>query len=275
MTAFVSSAALTRAELEHAPPRTVRMAVREGRWTTTTKRLAIGFHQANVTILPEHLAFDFVRFCQRNPRALPILDVTDPGDPVPRIAAPDADIRLDIPGYCIYRDGKLVNRVRDLRDHWRSDHVAFLTGCNLSMDQVLLDAQIPFPHLVREDAFPAQYRSNVMCRPAGVFHGPMVVSYRPVPEYLLLRLIELTSRFPLSHGAPIHVGDPARIGIADLTKVDWGKAPDDEPGTIPAFWACGITAQSAAAITGISEMITHAPGHMFVTDLPVSDRTLG
>jgi uncharacterized protein YcsI (UPF0317 family) len=275
VTAFVSSAALTRAELEHAAPRTVRMAVREGRWTTNTKRLALGFHQANVTILPKHLAFDFMRFCQRNPRALPILDVTDPGDPVPRMAAPEADIRVDIPGYCIYRDGKLVDRVRDLRDHWRSDHVAFLTGCNLSIDQVLLDAGIPFPHLVREDAFPAQYRSNLMCRPAGVFHSPVVVSYRPVPELLLLRVIELTARYPLSHGAPIHVGDPARIGIADLAKVDWGKAPDEAPGTIPAFWACGITAQSAATMLGVSEMITHAPGHMFVTDLPVSDRTLG
>ena len=275
MTAFVSSAALTRAELEHAAPRTVRMAVREGRWTTNTKRLALGFHQANVTILPKHLAFDFMRFCQRNPRALPILDVTDPGDPAPRTAAPEADIRVDIPGYCIYRDGKLVDRVRDLRDHWRSDHVAFLTGCNLSIDQVLLDAGIPFPHLVREDAFPAQYRSNLMCRPAGVFHSPVVVSYRPVPELLLLRVIELTSRFPLSHGAPIHVGDPARIGIPDLAKVDWGRAPDEEPGTIPAFWACGITAQSAATTAGICEMITHAPGHMLVTDLPVSDRTLG
>ena len=251
------------------------MAVREGRWTTNTKRLALGFHQANVTILPKHLAFDFMRFCQRNPRALPILDVTDPGDPVPRIAAPDADIRVDIPGYCIYRDGKLVDRVRDLRAHWRSDHVAFLTGCNLSIDQVLLDAGIPFPHLVREDAFPAQYRSTLMCRPAGVFHSPVVVSYRPVPELLLLRVIELTSRFPLSHGAPIYVGDPARIGIPDLAKVDWGGAPDEEPGTIPAFWACGITAQSAATTVGICEMITHAPGHMLVTDLPVSDRTLG
>ena len=275
MTAFVSSAALTRVELEHAAPRTVRMAVREGRWTTNTKRLALGFHQANVTILPKHLAFDFMRFCQRNSRALPILDVTDPGDPVPRTAAPDADIRVDIPSYCIYRVGKLVVRVRDLRDQWRSDHVAFLTGCNLSIDQVLLDAGIPFPHLVREDAFPAQYRSNLMCRPAGVFHSPVVVSYRPVPELLLLRVIELTSRFPLSHGAPIHVGDPARIGIPDLAKVDWGRAPDEEPGTIPAFWACGITAQSAATTVGICEMITHAPGHMFVTDLPVSDRTLG
>jgi uncharacterized protein YcsI (UPF0317 family) len=275
VTASVSSAALTRAELEHAAPRTVRMAVREGRWTTNTKRLALGFHQANVTILPKHLAFDFMRFCQRNPRALPILDVTDPGDPVPRIAAPDADIRVDIPSYCIYRDGKLVDRVRDLRDQWRSDHVAFLTGCNLSIDQVLLDAGIPFPHLVREDAFPAQYRSTLMCRPAGVFHSPVVVSYRPVPELLLLRVIELTSRFPLSHGAPIHVGDPVRIGIPDLAKVDWGRAPDEEPGTIPAFWACGITAQSAATTVGICEMITHAPGHMFVTDLPVSDRTLG
>lgn len=275
MTASPSPATLARAELERARPSTVRAAVREGRWTGNTKRLALGFHQANVTILPASLAFDFMRFCQRNPRPLPLLDVTDPGDPVPRIAAPDADIRTDIPAYCVYRNGELVERVRDLRALWRPDHVAFLTGCNLSIDQVLLDAGIPFPHLVREDAFPAQYRSSIACKPAGAFEGPIVVSYRPVPEHLLLRVIELTSRYPLSHGAPAHVGDPARIGVTDLGKVDWGQPPRDEPGTIPAFWSCGITAQAAALAAKIPEMITHAPGHMFVTDLPVSDRTIG
>ncbi len=275
MTTVPSPEALARAALSHAKPADVRAAIRERRWTGNTKRLALGFHQANVTILPEKLAFDFMRYCLRNPRSLPLLDVTDPGDPVPRKAAPGADLRTDIPAYCIYRDGKMVERVRDLRDHWRKDHVAFLTGCNLSIDQVLLEAGIPFPHLVRDDAFPAQYRSSVESVPAGVFHGPVVASYRPVPEPLLLRVIELTSRYPLSHGAPLHVGDPAKIGIADLKKVDWGQTPQDEPGTVPAFWACGITAQAAAAAAKIPEMITHAPGHMFVTDLAVSDRTLG
>lgn len=275
MTTIADPGSLVRAELEHAKPSEVRAAIRAGCWTSNTKRLALGFHQANVTIVPEKLAFDFMRFCLRNPRALPLLDVTDPGDPVPRKAAPDADIRIDIPAYCIYRDGKLVERVRDLRAHWRADHVAFLTGCNLSIDQVLLDAGIPFPHLVRDDAFPAQYRTSIPCASAGAFHGPVVASYRPVPEHLLLRVIELTSRYPLSHGAPMHVGDPGQIGIADLKNVDWGQPPRDEPGSVPAFWACGITAQAAAAAAGIAEMITHAPGHMFVTDLPVSDRTLG
>ncbi|WP_270934542.1 D-glutamate cyclase family protein [Falsiroseomonas oryzae] len=271
----MSEAPLAREALSHAPPAAVRAAVRARRWTGNTKRLALGHHQANVTIVPERHAFDFMRFCQRNPRAFPLLDVTDPGDAVPRLAAPDADLRTDIAAFCIYRDGRLTERVEDLRPHWRKDHVAFLTGCNLSLDQVLIEAAIPFPHLTRDDAFPAQYRASIACRPAGVFHGPLVVSYRPVPEHLLLRVIELTSRYPLSHGGPVHVGDPARIGIADLANVDWGQVPREEPGTVPCFWACGITAQAAALASGIPEIITHAPGHMFVTDLAVSDRTLG
>lgn len=271
----MSNPPLTREALYQAPPAAVRQAIRERRWTSNTKRLALGRHQANVTIVPERHAFDFMRFCQRNPRAFPILDVTDPGDPVPRLAAPDADLRTDIHAFCVYRDGHLVERVADLRPLWRKDHVAFLTGCNLSLDSVLLDAGIPFPHLVRDDAFPAQYRGTLQCRPAGAFHGPVVLSYRPVPEALLLRVIELTSRYPLSHGGPMHVGDPARVGITDLGRPDWGQVPREEPGTVPCFWACGITAQAAALASGIPEMITHAPGHMFVTDLAVSDRMLG
>lgn len=267
--------ALRREALAHASPAAVRAAIRERRWFGNTKRLALGYHQANVTILPERYAFDFMRFCHRNPRSLPLLDVTDPGDPHPTLAAPEADLRTDIPAFCVYRDGQLIERVSDLRPLWREDHVAFLTGCSLSMDQVLLEAGIRFPHLVREDAFPAQYRSSLPAREAGAFRGPVVLSYRPVPEAQLLRVIELTSRFPLCHGGPVHVGDPSRVGIADLAEIDWGRKPEHAPGTIAAFWACGITAQAAALASAIPEMITHAPGHMFVTDLPVSDRTLG
>ena len=160
---------LTRAELERAAPAVVRDAVRARRWIGNTKRLALGFHQANVTIVPERHALDFMRFCLRNPRALPLLDVTDPGDPAPRLAAPDADLRTDMPAFCLYRDGELAGRVTDLLDLWRDDHVAFLTGCNLSLDQVMLDVGIPLPHLVRDDVFPSQYRSSIACRPAGAF----------------------------------------------------------------------------------------------------------
>jgi len=268
-------APLQRDELAHASPAEVRAAVRAGRWTGTTKRMALGYHQANVTIVPERHAFDFMRFCQRNPRAFPLLDVTDPGEPFARLAAPDADLRTDIPAYCLYRDGVMVDRVANLRETWRRDHVAFLTGCNLSLDAVMIDAKIPFPHLVREHAFPAQYRSSLATRPAGLFHGPIVVSYRAVPTHLLQRVIELTSNYPLCHGGPAHVGDPAAIGIADLAACDWGRTPEPEPGTTPCFWACGITAQAAALASGIPEMITHAPGHLFLTDLPISDRSLG
>jgi len=265
---------LTRAELERAAPAVVRDAVRARRWIGNTKRLALGFHQANVTIVPERHALDFMRFCLRNPRALPLLDVTDPGDPAPRLAAPDADLRTDMPAFCLYRDGELAGRVTDLLDLWRDDHVAFLTGCNLSLDQVMLDVGIPLPHLVRDDVFPSQYRSSIACRPAGAFHGPLVVTYRPVPTHLVGRVAELTARYPLCHGGPVHIGDPARIGI-DLAAADWGQPPAPVPDSVPCFWACGITAQAAALASGIPEMITHAPGHLFITDLPISDRALG
>ena len=176
-----------------------------------------------------------------------------------------------MPAYRVYRDGKAVEDLADIRHLWRDDHVAFLTGCNLSVDQVMIEAKIPLPHLMNEVAWPSQYVSNIFCRPAGIFHGPQVVSMRPVPKSLLVKVIEITSRFPRSHGAPLHVGDPAAIGIANLKDVDWGKQNTVGDDQVPAFWACGITAQAVACKIGIPEMITHKPGHMFVTDLPVRD----
>ena len=267
------SAAPERRRWEQASPAEVRRAIREGRWRSNTKRMALGHHQANVTIVPERYAFDFMRFCFRNPRPLPLLDVTDPGDPVPRKSAPDADIRTDVGGYLVLRDGQVAERRESIEDIWREDHVAFLTGCNLSLDRVMLEAGMPLPHLQSEEAFPAQYRCSIECTPAGAFHGPVVVSLRPVPDALVGPLAELTSQYALCHGAPLHAGDPAAIGLRDLSNVDWGRKNSIPPGHTPMFWACGITAQAAAIASRIPEMIVHAPGRMFVTDLVVREST--
>ena len=264
-------AAPERRRWEQASPAEVRRAIREGRWRSNTKRMALGHHQANVTIVPERYAFDFMRFCFRNPRPLPLLDVTEPGDPVPRKSAPDADIRTDVGGYLVLRDGQVAERRESIEEIWRKDHVAFLTGCNLSLDRVMLEAGMPLPHLQSEEAFPAQYRCSIECTPAGSFHGPVVVSLRPVPDALVAPLAELTSRYALCHGAPLHAGDPAAIGLRDLSNVDWGRKNSIPPGHTPMFWACGITAQAAAIASRIPEMIVHAPGRMFVTDLVVRE----
>src|ERR1700730_12276337 len=152
---------LVRADLAQVSAAEVRLAIRERRWTGTTTRLALGREQANLVILPERYAFDFMRFCLRNPKPLPLMEVTDSGDPEPKQIAPGADIRTDLAAYHVYRDGKFVEEVSDLRKLWRSDHVAFLTGCNLSLDQVMMEANIPLPHLIREDAWTSQYISNI------------------------------------------------------------------------------------------------------------------
>lgn len=261
--------ALTRADLARVSGPELRRLVREGRWTGTTKRLAFGREQANLVILPERYAFDFVRFCLRNPKPLPLLEVTDPGDPEPKVSAPGADIRTDVPAYHLYRDGELIEELPDIRGLWRDDSVAFLTGCSLSLDQVMLEAGIRLPHLVGEEARTAQYLSTIACVPAGIFAGPQVVTLRPVPREQLMRFVELTTRFPRNHGAPLHIGDPAAIGIADLEEVAYGKPSPLPPDHVPVFFACGITAQAIARAARIPEMITHAPGHMFVTDLSV------
>jgi uncharacterized protein YcsI (UPF0317 family) len=265
---------LVRADLARVSPAEVRRAVRERRWTGTTTRLALGREQANLVILPERYAFDFMRFCLRNPKPLPLLEVTDPGDPEPKQTAPGADLRTDLGAYRVFRDGELVEEVPDLRKLWRSDHVAFLTGCNLSLDQVMIEANIPLPHLTREDAWSSQYISNIPCVPAGIFAGPQVASMRPVPKSKLVKFIEVSSRYPRNHGAPIHVGDPTAIGIDDLSKFKWGKANTIGPDEVPVFCACGVTAHAIALTARIPEMITHKPGHMFVTDLAVLDPTL-
>jgi uncharacterized protein YcsI (UPF0317 family) len=262
---------LKRSDMERISAAEVRRHIRDGRWPYTTKRLALGREQANLVILEERHAFDFMRFCQRNPKPLPLMEVSDPGDPQPKRVAPGADIRTDVPAYCLYREGLFIEEMSDIRDIWRSDHVAFLTGCNLSVDQIMLDAEIPLPHLVSEGALASQYISNIACEPAGIFAGPVVVSMRPIPKEMVVKVIEITSRYPQCHGAPVHVGDPSAIGIDDLDRVDWGAPNPIGPDQVPVFWACGVTAQAVAQVSKIPEMITHASGHLFVTDLAVLD----
>lgn len=260
-------APLARSDLALATPAQVRQAVRSRRWTGATVGMARGHIQANLAILPQRHAFDFLRFCLLNPKPCPLIEVLDAGDPRPRSCAADADLRTDLSRYRVFRNGELVEEVPDLLGLWRDDHVAFLMGCSLSFDQAMLDAGIPLRHLDADTGRIPVYHSSIACTPAGMLRGNMMVSMRPIPRRLLVATIETTGRHPIAHGSPVHVGDPADIGIADLGHT-YSNPPvpvrDDE---IPVFWGCGVTPQSVAMASGIPEMITHATGHMFLTDL--------
>ena len=265
---------LLRQDLANASGKEVRAAARAGQWRRATHGLARGYVQANMAIVPERFAFDFLRFCQRNPKPCPVIDVTDPGDPEARMIAPGSDIRVDLPGYRVFRDGALVAEVSDITDYWRRDSVAFLLGCSNSMDEVLLDAGIPQRHLESDDGRISVYVSNIMCAPSGIFHGPVVVTMRPIPQDRVADAISITSRYPMAHGAPVHVGDPRGVGIDDLSRVGWGKYNELRRDDVPVFWACGVTPQAIAAEARIPEMITHAAGHMFVSDLKLAQLAL-
>jgi uncharacterized protein YcsI (UPF0317 family) len=275
MTAAEHPRALLREDLANASGRDVRAAARSGQWRRATHGLARGYVQANMAIVPKRYAFDFMLFCQRNPKPCPVIDVTDPGDPEARFAAPGSDVRVDLPGYRVFRDGELVAEVSEITDYWRSDSVAFLLGCSNSMDDVLLDARIPQRHLESEDGRISVYASNIMCAPAGIFRGPVVVTMRPIPQNRLVDAISITARYPMAHGAPVHVGDPRAIGIDDLSRVGWGKYNELRHDDIPVFWACGVTPQAVATKARIPEMITHAAGHMFVSDLKLTQLAHG
>ncbi|EGK09137.1 putative hydro-lyase [Kroppenstedtia eburnea] len=248
----------------------VRNAIRTGGWEGPTAGLAPGFVQANLVILPQSQAADFLLFCTRNPKPCPLLEVTDPGDPVPRKTAPGADLRTDLPRYRVWRHGELVEERREIRDLWREDAVAFLVGCSFSFESILLRSGVPVRHIEEGRNVP-MYRTSIPCEPAGSFHGNLVVSMRPLPPREAIRAVEITSRYPQVHGAPVHLGDPAGIGIGDLNRPDYGDAVTVRPGELPVFWACGVTPQAVAVASRPEWMITHAPGHMLITDMKESE----
>jgi uncharacterized protein YcsI (UPF0317 family) len=251
---------------EHGQANEVRRRARSGELTTPTAGLAMGHVQANLVVVPRDLAFDFLLFCQRNPKPCPLLDVTEPGDPEPKLVAPGADLRTDLPRYRVYEHGMLAAEPMDLGDWWRSDLVAFLLGCSFTFENALLQGGVPLRHLELGCNVP-MYRTNIPCRPAGSFRGPMVVSMRPMTPAQAIRATQICSRFPRAHGAPVHLGDPAAIGIRDLAQPDFGDPVEIQPGEIPVFWACGVTPQAVAMEVRPPLLITHKPGCMFVTDL--------
>jgi len=251
---------------EIVTPRQIRAMIREGKWRKPTAGLAPGYVQANLVVLQRELAYDFLLFAQRNPKPCPVIEVTDAGSPEPKLSAPGADLRTDIPRYRIYRNGMLAQEVTDLRDVWTPDLVAFLLGCSFSFEAALLKAGVPVRH-IEEDKNVPMFITSVACLPAGAFSGPLVVTMRPIPAPLVSKAVQVSGRFPAAHGAPVHVGDPAAIGIRDLGKPDFGDSVAIRAGEIPVFWACGVTPQAVAMQTKPPLMITHAPGHMFVTDL--------
>jgi uncharacterized protein YcsI (UPF0317 family) len=259
-------------DLTTAHPSRLWEMIRKGEFRTTTANLCQGYAQANLVVLPKASAFEFLLFCQRNPKPCPVLDVTEPGSPVPMFAAPEADLRTDIPEYRVYRDGRLVDQPTDLAAYWRDDLVAFLLGCSFTFERALMANDIPIRH-IEENVTVPMFITSRECTPAGSFHGPLVVSMRPMPSSQVVRAVQVTSRFPAVHGAPVHVGDPAQLGIEDLSKPHFGNAVTVKPGEMPVFWACGVTPQAVAMHSRPEMMITHAPGRMFVTTL--KDEQLG
>jgi uncharacterized protein YcsI (UPF0317 family) len=252
-------------ELRLTTGQAVRQACRAGTWTDPTAGLAAGFTQANLVILPRDLAEDFLIFCQRNPKPCPLLAVTEPGDPCPRAVAQDADLRTDLPRYRIWRHGELIDEPTQINDYWQPDFVSFLIGCSFTFEGALQRAGVPVRHIDLNCNVP-MFRTNVPCVPAGVFHGPLVVSMRPLKPADAIRAVQITSRFPRVHGAPVHIGLPGLIGITDLARPDFGDAVPIHEDELPVFWACGVTPQSVIMAARPPLVITHSPGCMLVTD---------
>jgi uncharacterized protein YcsI (UPF0317 family) len=251
--------------VEAVAPAEARERFRAG-LKTPTAGWSPGYVQANLVVLPRDQAFDFMLFAQRNPRPCPVLDVTEPGDPVSRMA-PHADLRTDLPAYRVWEHGRCVAETGEVSGYWRDDLVAFLIGCSFTFERALTAAGVPVRHVEQGRNVPI-YITSQMCRPAGIFSGPLLVTMRPVPPGLVATAVQVTARYPAVHGAPVHVGSPAALGIADLSRPDFGDPVRAEDGDVPVFWACGVTPQVALERARPAFAITHAPGHMFITDVP-------
>jgi len=244
----------------------LRASIRRGEWTTHTSGLSPNLVQGNVVILPAAPAGDFMRYCQRNPKPCPLLAVSEAGDPRLPLLGGDIDIRYDVPRYRVWRHGVLDTEPTDVADFWRDDLVTFVLGCSFSFEQALLEDGIDLRH-VREGKNVAMYRTKIDTVAAGAFSGPLVVSMRPLRAVDAIRAIQITSRFPSVHGAPVHLGDPALIGIHNLAQPDYGDPVVVLPNELPVFWACGVTPQAALLQARPEICITHAPGAMLITDL--------
>jgi uncharacterized protein YcsI (UPF0317 family) len=246
--------------------RAVRLAARTGQAGPHTAGAAVGNLQANLVILPEEHAADFRTYCRRNPKPCPLLGMTAPGDPGLPALGDTIDLRTDLPGYRIWRNGRLDAEVDEIAEFWREDFVGFAIGCSFSFEAALLDAGVHLRHL-EQGCNVAMYVTSIQTEPAGPFSGPMVVSMRSIKKDDVERASAITAAAPNAHGAPIHHGAPEAIGILDLAKPDFGDAIEIHADETPVFWACGVTPQMALQHAKLPFAITHRPGAMLVTDL--------
>ncbi|REI13714.1 putative hydro-lyase [Staphylococcus felis] len=246
-------------------PHEAREKIRKGQINQPTSGISNGYIQANVVILPKHDAYDFLKFCQRNPKPCPVLDITEDGAVHFPNFAPHADIRYDVGHYRIYRNGVFIEETNHIEAYYNEDMVCFLIGCSFSFERALLDAKIPVRHIEEGHNVP-MYVTNIQTQPAGIFHGPVTVSMRPMTPAQAIEAVDITSHYRATHGTPLHLGNPSVIGIKDINKPDYGQPVNIQDDEIPVFWACGVTPQSVALKTKPDLMITHSPGYMFITD---------
>jgi uncharacterized protein YcsI (UPF0317 family) len=247
------------------PSVVARREYRAGKYGSTAG-VAPGYVQGNLVILPEAQASAFHRFCQLNPKPCPIIGMSDVGNPSIPALGLDLDIRTDIPQYVVWKDGEAIDRPYEVTKYWRDDLVSFVIGCSYSFEEAMMADDLPIRHIEQNVLVP-MYRTNIPCKSAGPFAGPMVVSMRPLKPADAIRAVQITSRFPSVHGAPVHLGLPQSIGIKDINKPDYGDAVRINDDEIPVFWACGVTPQAVIAAARVPFAITHAPGVMLVTDL--------
>ena len=250
----------------------LRRMIRARKWKQTTTGLVPGLVQANLVMLPREEAFHFLLFCVRNPKPCPVLDVLEPGQVEPSIAR-GADLRTDLPKYRIYEKGVLQKEVEEVKEFSHEGMVSFLLGCSFSFESAMLASGLPIRN-IEEGKNVSMYITNRTCVPAGPFSSPLVVSMRPLTPRQAVRATQVTTRFHLTHGAPVHFGAPEEIGIKDMNRPDFGDPVTIRQDEIPVFWACGVTSALAATSARLPLVITHAPGHMFVSDLKDEDLTI-
>jgi uncharacterized protein YcsI (UPF0317 family) len=246
-------------------PLALRQKIRAGEHTGNTSGFAPGFVQCNIVILPADLAGDFLRFCQLNPKPCPLIAAGEPGNPALPLLG-NMDIRSDVPSYRVFRDGEMTEEIPDITNLWQDDLVTFALGCSFSFEEALLADGLEVRNVSAGVNVP-MYRTDIDCASAGPFASKMVVSMRPFKATDAIRAVQICTRFPSVHGAPVHLGDPGLIGINDLALPDYGDAVSIKEGELPVFWACGVTPQVALEAARPPFAITHSPGCMLVTDL--------
>ena len=251
-------------------PKDARALIAQEKITGQTSGMCSGYAQGNLCILPKKYAYDFLLFCQRNPKSCPLLEVTDTGERILKTCAPGSDIATDIPKYRVWQNGKMIAEHLNVKDFWRDDLVSFIIGCSFSFESLLMENGIDVRNISQNCNVP-MYLTNIETQRAGIFGGKMVVSMRPIPYSQIVKAVTVTAAMPRVHGSPIHIGTPEAIGIKDLSKPDFGDAVKINDGEVPVFWCCGVTPQSVVMTSKPEFCITHSPGHMLITDLKNAD----